>query len=490
MRRLFVLAALLAVLAPVFRSEPGRAQEPAPSILVPIDRAVPPGSFMGMVVRDPYYEWQTNSNDPSGTNRAFFEAMGANLQAAGVKWVRIEIFAEECYPSVPCPMPGQVYLEKYSYFINTVAPKYGLKVIALLATPLVRQRDVADPSRFPSDQYAPGTYIDPEKIEEQLNIRSTPGDPDFDLGTLNGWMRIWLQNAFAVARAFPYDVATGTGIAAFEVLNEPNRYINGGGKGLKPDFVAILQTKFYRVYRERCINGTIGGSCSDVRIILGGIHPGRCDDCNMATDRQYLDTIYKSAAFKGYQASPNAAGRYPLDGVAYHPYPLEMRAGLIPELTGSPEIGRVAERVTSLYRVMLENGDGVNKLWITEIGDRGAPADAENQARQAQFFKSMYWTLWRRRAFIETVLWFKYEDFAVPTVAGDNGPENWGVVRLMPRPPQQLCPQQLPADRQTCEYEEAGTVQVPKQILSDYTAMSATGAGLDTYQFILPQVTK
>jgi len=26
--------------------------------------------------------------------------------------------------------------------------------------------------------------------------------------------------------------------------------------------------------------------------------------------------------------------------------------------------------------------------------------------------------------------------------------------------------------------------------LSDYTAMSATGAGLDTYQFILPQVTK
>ena len=336
-----------------------------------------------------------------------------------------------------------MFTEKYSYFINTVAPKYGLRVIALLATPLVRQRAAADPSRFPGDEYAPGTYIDPEKLEEQLTISPTLGSPTFDFGTVNGWMRIWLENAFAVAQSFPYDVATGTGIAAFEVLNEPNRYINGGGKGLKPEFVAILQTKFYRVYRERCVNGSISGSCSDVRIILGGLHPGRCDDCNMATDRQYLDTIYKSPAFTAYRQSPNAAGRYPVDGVAYHPYPLEMRAGLLPELTGSPEIGRVAERVRGLRRIIYENGDRANKLWITEIGDRGAPADPENQARQAQFFKSIYWTLWRQRAYIETVLWFKYEDFAVPSSAADSGPENWGMVRLLPRPLAQPCMQQL-----------------------------------------------
>lgn len=490
MRRLLVLVVLLAALAPVFPARSSLAQEPVPPYRLPSEPAVLPGSFMGMVVRDPYYEWQTNSSDPGGSNRAFFEAMGANLQAAGVKWVRIEMFAEECYPDVPCPTPGLVNTEKYGYFINTVAPKYGLKVIALLATPLVRQRDTTDPSRFPGSEYAPGTYISPEKIEEQVSMAPVPGTVNFDLGTLNPWMRIWLENAFTIAQTFPYDVATGTGIAAFEVLNEPNRYINGGGKGLKPEFVAILQTKFYRVYRERCIGGSIGGSCSDVKIILGGLHPGRCDDCNLATDRQYLDAIYKSAAFKGYLTNPNAAGRYPLDGVAYHPYPLEMRAGLIPELSGTPEIGRVAERVSSLHRVMLDNGDAINKLWITEIGDRGAPADPDNQARQAQFFTSMYWTLWRQRAYIETVLWFKYEDFAVSSAGTDSGPENWGVVRLLPRPPTQLCPQQLPVNRQTCEYEEAGTVQVPKLVLSEYTAMSTTGAGLATYRFTLPQVTK
>lgn len=488
MRRLFVMVLLVAVLAPFFRSVPSLAQEPLPAISGPVERGVLPGSFMGMVVRDPYYEWQTNASDPSGTNRAFFETMGANLRAAGAKWVRIEMFSEECYPNVACATPGQVATEKYSYFINTVAPKYGLKVIALLATPLVRQRADADPSRYPGTDYAPGSYINPEKIEDQLSIVPSVGSTDFDLGRLNGWMRIWLENAFAVAKAFPYDPTTGSGIAAFEVLNEPNRYINGGGKGLKPEFVAILLTKFYRVYHERCAAGAIGGYCNDVKIILGGLHPGRCDDCNLATDRQYLDKIYKSAdSFGTYLRE---TGKYPLDGVAYHPYPLEMRAGLLPELTGSAEVGRVAERVISLRRVMLANGDGANKLWITEIGDRGAPADADNQARQAQFFKSIYWTLWRQRWYIETVLWFKYEDFAVPRSDADNGAENWGVVRLMRRPLEQVCPQQLPADRQTCEYEQSGTVQIPKQVLADYTAMSTTGAGLDVYRILMPVVGK
>ena len=115
MRRLLFLAALFALLASVFHAEPSLAQEPAPPlppVLPPIEPGVAPGSFMGMVVRDPYYEWQTNSGDPSGSNRAFLEAMGANLQAAGVKRVRIEMFGRGMLPehSLRDARPG-VYRE-------------------------------------------------------------------------------------------------------------------------------------------------------------------------------------------------------------------------------------------------------------------------------------------------------------------------------------------------------------------------------------------
>lgn len=429
--------------------------------------SAPPAGFMGMVVRDPHYEWRTNPAYP-GVNEAFLDEMGRNLEAAGVEWVRIEFRAEDEYSDVR----GRVRLEQYDYFINIVAPRHGLKVLALLATQL---------GRWPDGEQA-GKYIEPNDWDR------VPGDdhPVYG-GGVNTYTRIFLDNAFAIAERFPYvtdpDTGRKKGIAAFEILNEQNRYIGGGGKGLDPRFVANLVTKFYRIYKEDGgPNRSIGPWRNEVPIILGGIHPGRCDDCLMPdgsrmTDRQYLDAIYKSTAFASYKAR---VGHSPIDGVGYHPYPNEVEPGLLQdEYSTLSLVARIPQRMSDMRAVMEQNGDPANKIWVTEIGDRGAPQDLENQQRQAGFLRSVYWMLWQQRAFVQAVFWFKYEDFAVPQDPTRTGPENWGVVRIVPRMLPE-CPD--------CEagYAYSGEVQVYKQSFYAYQGISRYGTGLETTRVYLP----
>ncbi|HEX6292386.1 MAG TPA: hypothetical protein VFZ66_24585 [Herpetosiphonaceae bacterium] len=455
MRRLLVCLLLIVLLTSLASSPAVRAEDPP---------AQPLGNMMGMVVRDPHYEWNTNPNYPNDVNRAFYDAMGLKLAEAGVKWARIEIFAADSGPNA-----GRVDVEKYRYFINEVAPRHGIKVLALLATPLVRQRPEGSPIRFPGDEYPSGEYIPPERIEDPLTIDAGPA-----YRYVNPYMHIWLDNAFQVAKAFPYNKTTGAGIAAYEVLNEENRYLNGGGKGMSPVSVATLLTKFHRVFKQLGgPDGSLGPWRNDVKIILGGLHPDRCDDCGTGgmNDRQYLDALYKTSAFQGNR---NTYGSYPLDGVGYHPYPMEMRSGLVPEPTGSLDLFRVPTRMDAMRAIMVQNGDTANKFWITEVGDRGAPItvdpEGDNEQRQAQFMRTIYWFLWRDRAFVENVFWFKYEDFAVPSNQAAVGPENWGVVRLKPGT--------------TTEYDNSGAIDRVKLSFATYKDMAFNG--LREYQTYLP----
>lgn len=462
MRRLLLFSLLIVLLTSLAPSVAVRADDPAPQ---------PLGNMMGMVVRDPHYEWNTNPNFPNDVNRVFYDVMGVKLQEAGVKWVRIEIFAEDSGSNA-----GLVNVEKYRYFINEVAPRHGIKVLALLATPLVRQRQASNPIRFPGDEYPAGEYIPPERIEIDKNPLSIYAGPAY--GYVNPYMYIWLDNAFRVAKAFPYNKMTGAGIAAYEVLNEENRYLNGGGKGLSPVSVATLMTKFYRTFKlNGGPDGSLGAWRNDVSIILGGLHPDRCDDCATGgfNDRQYLDAIYKTSAFQSYR---NTNGKYPVDGIGYHPYPMEMRSGLVPEPTGSLDLFRVPNRMDAMRAVMVQNLDSANKFWITEVGDRGAPISVDpagdNERRQAQFMRSIYWFLWRDRDFVENVFWFKYEDFAVPADPDATGPENWGVVRIKPGT--------------TTEYDNNGTIERTKASFNTFKDLAATG--LREYHTYIPAATQ
>jgi hypothetical protein len=441
MRRPALALCLLVLFA--MAVQPSRSQN-----LVPRDIG-----FMGMVVRDPHYEWKTNSQF-NGANQAFYDAMGERLATLGVRWVRFEMRAEDGIAYDKNDPEEGLRLAQYDYFVNEVAPRHNLKVIALLATNLARD----------------GNYIDPEQIERNDQETSECWNYKYGCGT-NTYMRIWLDRAFAIAKRYEGR------IAAYEIMNEENRYINGGGKGISPGKMATLMTKFYRIFRNGGPDGSFGDWRNDVKLVLGGIHPDRCDDCAPGgmNDRQYLDAIYKSSPFQDFRNANG--GTYPLDGVAYHPYPMEMRSGLIPEPTGLQDLYRVPARMLAMRDVMLRNGDSANKIWVTEIGDRGDPYDQENQVRQSEFMRTIYWMLWQRRDFVENVLWFKYEDFAV-----QQGTENWGVVRLVPRTPSTQCG--------SCEYAPDGAVEMLKDSFFSYTDIARFGSYLQVEKVYIPLVRK
>ncbi len=434
------------------------------------DTAITPGDFMGMVVRDPHYEWKTNPTlFPNTVNQTFYDAVGKNLEAAGVKWVRFEFRAEDKVSYDPNNPSQGLRFSNYDYFINIVAPAHHLKVIGLLATNLVR--DVS--------------YIDPEEIERTGSDYEVTNCYYYKYGCgTNPYMRIWLDRAFAIADRYQDK------ISAYEVMNEENRYIAGDGKGISPTPMATLLTKFYRVFKVTGPKAPTGPGFlgypvwrPNVKLILGGIHPNRCDDCRTSagtsmTDREYLDAIYKSSPVQAFRASYPTIG-FPLDGVGYHPYPMEMRYGIVPEPTGYDDLFRVPSRMLAMRDVMVSNGDKQHKIWVTEVGDRGTPIDPDNLQRQANFLITIYRMLWQQRDFVETVLWFKYEDFAVPSDPNSVGSENWGVVRLNPCTPNDVrpsCSYYTPDGKaHTYEYAVDGSVQTFKPSYSTYYLLTTCG---------------
>src|SRR4051794_14468349 len=90
---------------------------PAPAAL---DR-----EFMGMVIRDPWYDFGTNPSYPNAANQDFQDTMGATLAHAGVRWVRLDV---HIYGNDPISE-----IAKNDYFINEVAPRNNLKVLVLLS---------------------------------------------------------------------------------------------------------------------------------------------------------------------------------------------------------------------------------------------------------------------------------------------------------------------------------------------------------------------
>jgi hypothetical protein len=88
-RRALSLVLLLALLLPELAA---RAQDtdvpatPAQAATTPLD-----GDFMGMVVRDPWFDFGTNPAFPGQPNKAFQDRMGATLAEMGVRWVRLDV---------------------------------------------------------------------------------------------------------------------------------------------------------------------------------------------------------------------------------------------------------------------------------------------------------------------------------------------------------------------------------------------------------------
>lgn len=373
-------------------------------------------NFWGMVVRDPEYEWNTNPAYPNAVNQAFVNAMLDNLQAIGVEWLRFEFHAINDGSEY-----GAFNMAQADYFIQAARAR-GFKIIAVLGTDILRgtKASVVHFDGGTASGIIPDTNPDAEF--------PCPNPPPSPIGCgVNAYQKAWLERAIAIAQAYQGR------IDAYEIFNEPNHYFamigdSGGTKDeMNPYYVAQTITKFYRITRERNDQSLV---------IVGGLHP-RTSFESGRTDRAYLAELYKAKSFSEWNL---AKGRYPIDGVSYHPYPVEMRR----PVSDNDFLYLIPPRLDALIATM-RTYDQNAKLWLTEIGTRGDPNSPADMQRQADFMGAIVGIAYAKRNDIAAWFWFKYEDF--PS-------EAWGIVHI-------------PYDANG-KYDLNGTVQIYKPAYDRY----------------------
>lgn len=361
------------------------------------------GAVRGMVIRDPWYDFGTAPDQPDQPNRAAQDRMGAMLAQMGVQWVRLEFHIEGS------DLDAAAQIARNDYFIREVAPRYRLKVLGLLGYGLVRGQD-----------------------PRILGTTSAENDPIYGSGIDNP-KRIWLNRARQIVARYQGEVA------AYQVLNEPNRITPNWNETLPAAEVARLHTTFYRFFRHHDRAVAEEQAWRDrVPIILGGLQPagtGQINAFGFLADTYYLRQLYASDAFVQYHRQ---YGRFPLDGLGYHPYPVEVAVSLPPTATppgtssqttldNQPDPQRDLElmlkRLDEVRQVLTEVGDSAQPLWITELGYNAGFAN-QDAASQAEFLRLVYTRL-AARDDVARIFWFKYEDF--PPATGPDA-QNWGTV--------------------------------------------------------------
>jgi hypothetical protein len=390
-------------------------------------QAPPPAiepDMLGMVVRDPWYDFGTYPGQPNEPNYAAQDRMGELLAQMGVRWVRIEFHIEGSDEL------SATHVARNDYFIREVAPRHGFRVLGLLSFGLLRDQDV-----------------------RLLGMPSSTSDPVYGAG-INAAQRTWLNRARMIANRYQGDVH------AYEIMNEPNRFSASGDEALPPEAVARLHTTFYTFFRhiDRLAVSDERWR-DDVKLILGGPQPagtGQRVDTSYLSDREYLYRIYTSPAFRGYYAERE---RFPLDGLGYHPYPQEISRSLHRDATphgDSPPLTQtlaadadpavVPTRPQLYLELMLTRLDGMRGLleavgdpdvpfWITEIGYNVGYPDHDDEADMAEFLRLTFTHLAARED-VARVFWFKYEDF--PPRVGPRA-QRWGSV-VVPFVQDSACP--------------------------------------------------
>jgi hypothetical protein len=397
-----MFAALPALSAP----RPTDATRARPSAL--------PRDFMGMAIRDPWYEFDTNQGFPDAPNQAFQDEMGATLARAGVRWVRFEFHIPV---NITTTEVISAEIGKNDYFINQVAPRHGLKVLGLLGFDVLRGTEATLLNTGP------------------FTVTSKYGDG------VNKYMDTWLTRALMIADRYR------DRIAAYEILNEENR-LPPSGVAITPEIMGRLMTKFYRFCKNIDPSNENHG-CGNAKIILGGIHPRGTN--NGLTDAQYLKAIYEdTSAFGAFQ---KAYGYYPADGVAYHPYPEEIKP-TISDVLVDRGLLRMRQALENINPQTGANKPACEQFWITEVGYNvdfdpdgpQKPQPAQTEQGQADFMRDVYTSLAQRQLDpqlcgagqpeVANVFWFKYEDFPpAETIDDDQGnpkiyAQKWGIVRI------------------------------------------------------------
>ena len=379
-KKLLMLGIILSFIAPnlvaVFPGESATSS----------DKAASHAGYFGLVAMDPWYTYNTDPvNFPNDVNRAFLERMAADIANMGATWIRIEFHAEYDQPSGP----GPIDYAKYDWFINEIAPKYGLKILAVAGSGIIGDNDPHWNFRY---------------INEPLAA-----------GGSNRYIDAYVDRVREIAERY------GNRLGAIEILNEPNANqilslaTAGNQKAIVPANYGQLIRRSYEVVK---------GIDPSIQVVLGGLlydneyntlQPGK----KYSYDMDWLEAVYGSRPIMSYWAEH---GRHPFDAIAVHPYFLDPT--------------QVLAYVESVRELQLRFNNAESGIWITEIGVPADPPEdwdqfglmmpSDSEREQAAFMSAIYTTLRQKAPYVDRIFWFKYEDFP------DNGGayESFGLVRL------------------------------------------------------------
>lgn len=345
----------------------------------------PDPEIFGIVGLDPWYTFDADPvNYPGDVNRALLERMASDMSRMGARWIRIEFHAEYNLDVGP----GPIDYAKHDWFINEVAPRYGLKILAVMGSGMIGDRD-----RSWSFQH----------INDPLNEAGT-----------NAYIDKYVERVDEVMERY------GPRLQAVEILNEPNANevlsvdTEGNSKQVNPANYGELIRRSYDVVNARS---------PDTVVVMGGVlfddeNGTSYDVRGRSYDLEWLENVYGSRAVMSYVAEH---GRHPFDAIGVHPYFMEPQ--------------EIIEYLHEARELQLRFDDRSGRIWITEVGwpaeppanvtplGLGVPSASERQ--QAAFMSSIYTTVQQLAPFVDRIFWFKYEDFPV------NGQLNgWGLVRL------------------------------------------------------------
>lgn len=397
-------------------------------VLSPLAMRTGDGEIFGMVARDPFYEFNTDPvNYPNQPNKAALERQAAELASAGVRWIRMEFFAD--YDG--SVKPGEINWEKYDWFIRELAPRYNLKVLALLNVGMVA---------YNGETLRTLAFNDPP---DQGGSDPTDGS--------NHFIRVFTARAQTIAARY------GTAISAYEIINEPNISYDlwfdsrFGSAEIHPERYAALIFNAYRAIKN--VNAR-------AQVIVGGLMIGSPPEGQDRDQFDYLFQLYMSPWVEKYKADAFGSrpgwNVVPWDGVALHPYFLE-----------PPKLFAL---LREFGRKLRDRGDYASKLWITEIGAQAVPptnrgdSPTTDEINQASYLRAVYTGILKDselKSIVPHVFWFKYEDF-VP----GNYTHNYGLVRLMEN------------DKRD-GYDPSGKVEIRKLAFRAYQEIARGGAITD-----------
>lgn len=195
-------------------------------------------------------------------------------------------------------------------------------------------------------------------------------------------------------------------IAAYEIWNEPNGIF---GYHPVPDpagYTDLLKAAYPRIK-----------AVDPAAIILGGaLGSGKSWGSWTIDPITFLTRMY-------------AAGAKPFfDALSYHPYSYSMKFSAGMQQRDSP-----LEQLVRMRKVMLDQGDGPKKIWVTEYG---APTNRVSEATQAAFIADMIST-WQELPYAGPLMLYTTRDLNSSGSADD---DRFGIYRSnwVPKAAQQV----------------------------------------------------